>query len=178
MQITSSSGPALNLQDILAQADKANSDVRKDAKLARRIHHNGRMEQLDKNVSFMKKQADQVKKQGVLNFVFGMINNFLNIATQVLSAIFPPFAPIFMAINKAIQGILGAIQQLDPHGNKARKAGTQAEEAKKNAEQESFLTSMDDEHLKQTEESQRLTSNRLEQAIQNLQKSHDAILRV
>ena len=173
----SNSVSTASLQDILAQAETAAGDVRKDAKIARKMYHDKNIRLFDKNIGALKKQQSQLGKAGWFNFVVGMVSNFLNIATAVLSAIFPPLAPVFMAVNAAMQGALQAVSHINPFAKKAGAAGIKAQEFQKLAEKEQFRGSMEDERIKAMVESGHIFKNRMEKTIENLQKSQEAAVR-
>lgn len=167
-----------NIQDILAQAESASGDVRKDAKIMRQIHHNKNNRLLDQNISALKKQQSQLGKAGWMNFAIGMMSNLMNIATTVFSAIFPPLAPVFMAVNAALQAGLKAVSQINPFSKNAGKAGVQAQEFQKLAEKEQFKSTLEDERIKAMVESGQIFKNRMEKAIENFQKAQEAAVRV
>lgn len=174
------SGSSVDVMRLMEEASQAAGDSRKDNKIARRLHHDKNMSLLDKSIGQMKDQQAELGKASKWGFVFGMISNFLNIATQALSAIFPPLAPVFMAVNKAVQSVFGTIGKkvVDDHNLGAGKAGVKSEEFKKMAENENYKFGMEDEHLKASTESHAIFKNRMEKALDNIQKSQEAAIRV
>lgn len=167
-----------NLQEILAEAENAFSDSRKDAKITRQLHHDKNMLLLDQNIGSLKDQASQLGKAGWLNFIVGVVSNLAAIATQVIGILLPGVgAFIASVVNQVIQGVGQAISALDPFGKKARAAGIQGEDHKKNAENESKRFGMEDERLRQMETSQQTFKNRMEKSMEQLEKAQEAAVR-
>lgn len=167
-----------NIQDILAQAEEASGDARKDAKIARQLYHDKNSRLLDQNISALKKQQSELGKAGWFNFAIGMFSNLLNVAATALSAFIPPLAPVIMAGNLALQGGLQAVSNINPYTKSAGKAAVDASEFQKLAEKEQFKSGMEDERIKAMVESNQVFKNRMEKTIEILQKSQEAAVRV
>src|SRR3989338_3861248 len=87
--VTGTSGVGVDVMTLMEEASQTAADSIKDAKIARKLHHNKNMRLMDQSIGKMRDQQDQLKKASGLGFVFGMISNMMNMVTQVLSAIFP-----------------------------------------------------------------------------------------
>lgn len=169
-----------SIMDIMSEFDKSTSEDRKINKATKKAHHTSRISALDKNISSLKDQQKHLDKAGKLGFIFGMISNVMNIAATVLSAIFPPLAPLITAINKFTQGLLDTISKkvIGGQNSKANKSATQSEVMKKTAESEAHYLSMDEEHLAALSESKRSTIDHLSQALALQQQAQAAAVRV
>ena len=156
-----------NLQDILAQAEEASSDERKDAKITRQLYHQKKMTMLDGNISKLKEQSSQLGKAGWLSFFTGIVAQGL----QFLDLLVPGLGTVLStAVNQT--------QSLNPFAKNAREAGVDAENYKKKAEKEDYRFAMEDERIKAMVESDQIFKNRMEKAIENVQKSQEAAVRV
>lgn len=180
IDVTSNIGSdkAINIMQLIEEASQITDDQQKDLKITRKLHHQKNMGLLDQNIDSLKDQQKQLGKAGVFNFVLGMVSNFFNLATTIVGTLFPPAAPIANAVNTFLQGVIQSIASLNPHTKKAGEAGVEAEEFKKMAEDESYKFVMEDERLKGTEESNETFKRRMEQAIQDTQKSQEVAVKV
>ncbi len=169
---------AISIQTLLEEANQDSLEARKDTKLARAIHHEKNMALLDKNISALQKQQNALGKAGTFNFFIGICSNFFNIGTLALSLALPPLAPVFQAANQGIQGVINSVSQLNPYTKEAGQAGVNAEKFKKWAEVENFQTSIEEEHLKSMTESQQTFKNRMEKALENMERSEETVLKV
>lgn len=176
---TAGEGSSIDINTLMAEFDKSSSEDRKINKASREANFSKRMGLLDKNISALKKQNDEMSKASKLGFVFGLISNLMNLATQVISAICPPLAPVFVAVNKALQGLMGVVSQklVGDAQSQASKAATQAEEMKKDAESASHATNIDEERLAQTAEIKQQVLASLKQALALQQQAKEAAIR-
>lgn len=178
IESVSAGAESINIQDLLAGADKSTSDARKDSKIMRQLHHAKSERALDQNIAALQKQADQMGKSGMLNFVVGLVTNLVAVAAQVLSVIFPGVgAMVATLVNKVVQTVGQAIQTKDPYAKEARQEGINAESYKKEAATASHQSGIEDEFIKQLEGSGQTTRNRMEKAFEDLLKAKDAAVR-
>ena len=162
---------------LMAEGDKLSSEVRKDNRTTRQLAHEKNRRLLDERISLLQEQNEALSSSSWYQFAVGLVSNILNIATQVISFVLPPAAPLAQAANQAAQGGLNSASQLDPHSKKGRELGVSAEKAQKKANEEMARASVAEEHMKETEESARTIQNRLERAIGNLEASGESAVR-
>lgn len=168
------SGELINL---MAEADKLSSEVRKDNKASRMIAQQKNLRLVDERISLLREQNEALSDSSWYQFAVGVVSNVLNIATQVVSIVIPPLAPVVQIANQAAQGAVNGAGQLDPYSKKGRALGVDAERAQKKATAESLRATSAEEHMKEAEESARTVETRLERAIANLQESGETVTR-
>lgn len=173
------SSVSLNIEDMIANADQVSRDIRNDAKITRQLTHQKNMAFVDKHIGKLKEQGNQVGKAGWFNFFIGLASNFVNALTQVLNLVLPGIGPAIAQIaNQFVQGMLNAVGQINPHNKKASEAGIKAEAFKKDASHEGYLSQMEDERIKQMVESHQIFKNRMEKAMDHLQKAKETTVKV
>ncbi len=111
LSTTPSNASNIDIISLMGDAEKANTDAKKDVRLMRKSAHLERMGALDENIDSMQGQKDKMKSNSVFNFVMGMVSNFLNMVTQAISFAFPAAAPIANLVNGILQNAMNSVSQ-------------------------------------------------------------------
>ena len=170
---------SINIISLMGEADKASNDAKKDVRVARKSAHLERMGALEENIDSMEDQRDQMKSNGLFNFVIGMVSNFLNMATQIISFACPPAAPIANMVNQTLQGAIQGLSQYKNGEASEEQMDSEIEQQKfmKIAEDAQNRYSIEDEFYKSYEQSGNTVDQRLEASLQNMMKAQDAAVR-
>ncbi|MBU0505924.1 MAG: hypothetical protein ABII18_07650 [bacterium] len=163
--INSGASQGVNIESILAETQQSYSDQKKDARMMRDAHFQGRMTMLDNNIDKLKESKKQSEKAGLFNTLVSTIGGLLSQASQLLNAWMPGLGS---AVSSALKVITNIMQSQNPYKKKASQAQIDSEEYKKMAEYEGNRSQIYADDVANTRSYQDQEAQHLNKAIDNV----------
>jgi predicted RNase H-like nuclease (RuvC/YqgF family) len=161
----------LQVEHLIAQFDEDNSETKKSAEMQRQIHHQKRIDLLDKQITTLKNQQSNLNKSMWFGFAMNVVSKLLDLASKYLG-------PIGAPIAKGVGVVMQSLEKFNPFSQKASKAATKAAELENNAETERQKFEKENQKVQSSIEHRQVTTRRLEKTLQDLQQSQEATVRI
>jgi len=162
-----SNDPSVNIQELMFEADRINSDQRKSSKLKRELHNEKKLNLLDQKIGKLQERHDKLGIGAIFGFAMNLFSNLI----QKLDLLIP-------GLGSALSMAAQAAEKLNPFQRAASQAEIDSVQFQSLAEKEDKLFQREDENVKANQEHRRTINHRLEKALQDLQETREASVRV